>query len=362
MTTADDPICECDKPRSQHWRAHLAVPRFTARRFDAEGIQTENAAAKKLCHHFEDDPCNCASVPHDPMCGNARCGKRKSEHRHRRICAAQSARGAGTVEFRPKLDLLWLEHALATCHPSEYEKLSEQVEEAKAQQASHNPRDWAEDFSHENGHYFNNCDLCSQKFMGHKRRVHCRLCATDLKRSIALLNAEHDVTKAKLVCVKGQRDEENRLRTGYENNIACGACAEGMICGSVMHAHEPLCIYSRFAVLEQQLQQAKAEEVVARIGWDAALNKASEYLEQRNALEQRWQGLKDVMDQTEAGAVAAKLTHERNGALDHLATAENVVEELEGRLSEIRSIAAAWEEDPYGIRAIIDRKRENKLG
>ncbi len=37
--------------------------------------------------------------------------------------------------------------------------------------------DWTEDFSHENGNYINACIVCKNEFMGHKRRVVCRVCA-----------------------------------------------------------------------------------------------------------------------------------------------------------------------------------------
>jgi len=40
------------------------------------------------------------------------------------------------------------------------------------------PRDWAEDFSHENGQYANTCTTCREHFVGHKRRFTCKLCAT----------------------------------------------------------------------------------------------------------------------------------------------------------------------------------------
>ncbi len=36
--------------------------------------------------------------------------------------------------------------------------------------------DWSEDFSHENGRYLNTCHVCGSSFMGHKRRVTCKLC------------------------------------------------------------------------------------------------------------------------------------------------------------------------------------------
>jgi formylmethanofuran dehydrogenase subunit E len=43
------------------------------------------------------------------------------------------------------------------------------------------PRDWVEDFPHENGNYSYyscKCHVCGQFFLGHKRRIGCKLCAT----------------------------------------------------------------------------------------------------------------------------------------------------------------------------------------
>ena len=37
-------------------------------------------------------------------------------------------------------------------------------------------RDWEEDFAHENGKYLNNCKQCGEQFMGHKRRIWCKIC------------------------------------------------------------------------------------------------------------------------------------------------------------------------------------------
>lgn len=39
-------------------------------------------------------------------------------------------------------------------------------------------RDWTEDFSLENGMYSNHCVACHEQFVGYKRRVVCKLCAT----------------------------------------------------------------------------------------------------------------------------------------------------------------------------------------
>lgn len=37
---------------------------------------------------------------------------------------------------------------------------------------------WEEDFEHENGKYVNQCIKCRMNFIGHKRRVICRVCAS----------------------------------------------------------------------------------------------------------------------------------------------------------------------------------------
>ena len=39
-------------------------------------------------------------------------------------------------------------------------------------------RDWPEDFALENGNYQNICCDCSLPFVGHKRRVQCKACAS----------------------------------------------------------------------------------------------------------------------------------------------------------------------------------------
>jgi len=38
------------------------------------------------------------------------------------------------------------------------------------------PRDWTEDFAHENGQYQSICCKCGWRFTGHKRRVICKTC------------------------------------------------------------------------------------------------------------------------------------------------------------------------------------------
>jgi hypothetical protein len=39
------------------------------------------------------------------------------------------------------------------------------------------PRNWVEDYEHENGNYLNFCGQCSRRFFGHKRRVICKECS-----------------------------------------------------------------------------------------------------------------------------------------------------------------------------------------
>lgn len=38
-------------------------------------------------------------------------------------------------------------------------------------------RNWQEDYPHENGNYLNECVYCKLIFIGHKRRVVCKLCS-----------------------------------------------------------------------------------------------------------------------------------------------------------------------------------------
>lgn len=40
-------------------------------------------------------------------------------------------------------------------------------------------RDWPEDFGRENGNYTVLCSICKQRFIGYKRRVACKVCATE---------------------------------------------------------------------------------------------------------------------------------------------------------------------------------------
>lgn len=39
-------------------------------------------------------------------------------------------------------------------------------------------RDWAEDTAYENGNYNCRCSTCGEIFVGYKRRVTCRVCAS----------------------------------------------------------------------------------------------------------------------------------------------------------------------------------------
>lgn len=57
--------------------------------------------------------------------------------------------------------------------------------------------DWPEDFTHENGNYMCNCCECGKIFMGHKRRVACKICVgikegTKQAEEISRLTSELD--------------------------------------------------------------------------------------------------------------------------------------------------------------------------
>lgn len=44
------------------------------------------------------------------------------------------------------------------------------------QRAHARPGSWPEDFDHENGCYECSCAYCHRHFLGHKRRVVCKIC------------------------------------------------------------------------------------------------------------------------------------------------------------------------------------------
>lgn len=68
-------------------------------------------------------------------------------------------------------------HALPTPHkgavPAGYKFLKD---------STHAERSWPEDASHENGNYSNTCCHCGREFVGHKRRVVCKVCATEASK------------------------------------------------------------------------------------------------------------------------------------------------------------------------------------
>lgn len=49
--------------------------------------------------------------------------------------------------------------------------------------------DWPEDFTHENGNYFNTCFDCARLFVGHKRRPLCKACALPIAQPEAVQHA-----------------------------------------------------------------------------------------------------------------------------------------------------------------------------
>lgn len=53
-----------------------------------------------------------------------------------------------------------------------------------------NPKDWSEDFSHENGNYICICCKCNQEFRGNKRRVVCRTCSNQVYKTYNIAEAE----------------------------------------------------------------------------------------------------------------------------------------------------------------------------
>ena len=52
------------------------------------------------------------------------------------------------------------------------------------------PKDYPEDFEHENGNYWNECIRCHTSFVGHKRRPLCKVC-NEMSRQVEKLIKEN---------------------------------------------------------------------------------------------------------------------------------------------------------------------------
>lgn len=81
------------------------------------------------------------------------------------------------------------------------------------------PRDWPEDFAHENGNYLCRCVGCHETFHGHKRRYICHVCA-DQDAAKAKHRAEWlTAHKAPLDWVVLTSGEIAQIRADYANQL-----------------------------------------------------------------------------------------------------------------------------------------------
>jgi hypothetical protein len=56
-------------------------------------------------------------------------------------------------------------------------------------------RDFTEDFTSENGNYYNICTTCGKSFLGHKRRITCKVCNEFAKSSASSYMPVENITK-----------------------------------------------------------------------------------------------------------------------------------------------------------------------
>lgn len=71
-------------------------------------------------------------------------------------------------------------HRILMVHISDH-CFCEKADDKKLIVADSHPWDWPEDAGHENGNYQNRCIYCQRLFIGHKRRVVCRICYYEAK-------------------------------------------------------------------------------------------------------------------------------------------------------------------------------------
>jgi hypothetical protein len=66
-------------------------------------------------------------------------------------------------------------------------------------------RDWTEDFGHENGNYESICWRCGDTFIGHKRRVACKVCASSATQDTDRLCTEIAETAGAIEATEEER-------------------------------------------------------------------------------------------------------------------------------------------------------------
>lgn len=67
------------------------------------------------------------------------------------------------------------------------------------------PKNWPEDFPHENGNYHCHCCICGSYFIGHKRRVVCKECVAVSKEN-AKLTASAPSLLSELEQLRGENE------------------------------------------------------------------------------------------------------------------------------------------------------------
>ena len=78
-------------------------------------------------------------------------------------------------------------------------------------------RNWIDDFKHENGNYNCICVFCKQDFIGHKRRVVCKVCSDEKGLTPKIEQSDK--------CVHGFPEGEERFCIHYINKKGkCPKC------------------------------------------------------------------------------------------------------------------------------------------
>ena len=80
------------------------------------------------------------------------------------------------------------------------------------------PRDWTEDFAHENGQYQSICCKCGWRFTGHKRRVICKTCGDSPDPAAS---KDHDWARS---TPEPQRDDERSEAARRDELVRRYAC------------------------------------------------------------------------------------------------------------------------------------------
>lgn len=88
-----------------------------------------------------------------------------------------------------------------------------------------------------------------------------------VERAMNLIYAEGRTLETSLAGASEKLEVARQFKDGIAANIKCGACAEGIFCGSVMHEHDKDCVYTERDSALSKIGELETEVIRLKEGW-----------------------------------------------------------------------------------------------